>query len=563
MRVLISIFVFIFFILGCFAQAPESPAVQKRKLDSLYAVFEKKPEHSSKTNDTIKFNTLFDLLKRVQGDTLDYFINYGLKLCNTYSSEVVLSESIDVTKLHSALKNDPFLYYYLRSKARLLIYLGGNGGSNDVKINYFLSALKIHERINNKLGMAAAYSAICYVYYQQSVFNKATENMLIALEIYEELGLKDKVANSYRIIGDVYQMQKLLNKALENYKNALDISKTLKDDFNCSACYESIGNCYIDMRDYTKAIDNHFASLKISEKLGDVKGVGDSYGDISSIYYFMKDYKKSLINSIEALNKYKIFSEPGLIANGYYDVAKVNYKLNKQDIALKYMDSALVSYQKLDDNYNTAKSYFFIGDIYIAKREYNKATIYMDKAVVLGKKNNYIELLRDVYNTMATLYVKQDDYKTAYKYHVLYSEMKDSLVNSIDLTTENIDALHSEFNKERKEQEKLVHEAILAQKEAKLEQEKTQRYALYGGLLLVITFSVFVFNRFRVTQKQKAIIEQQKQLVDDAFKTLEEKNKEVMDSITYAQRIQKALITSELYIEKQLNRLIKEDKTES
>ncbi len=48
-------------------------------------------------------------------------------------------------------------------------------------------------------------------------------------------------------------------------------------------------------------------------------------------------------------------------------------------------------------------------------------------------------------------------------------------------------------------------------------------------------------------------------MVDAAFKTLAEKNKEVMASITYAHRIQKALITSEMYIEKQLNRLIKKE----
>jgi hypothetical protein len=80
---------------------------------------------------------------------------------------------------------------------------------------------------------------------------------------------------------------------------------------------------------------------------------------------------------------------------------------------------------------------------------------------------------------------------------------------------------------------------------------------LYGGLLLVIGFSVFVFNRFKITQKQKKIIEEQKVMVDKAYESLHEKNKEVMDSIHYAHRIQRALITSEKYIEKQLNRLNK------
>jgi len=47
-------------------------------------------------------------------------------------------------------------------------------------------------------------------------------------------------------------------------------------------------------------------------------------------------------------------------------------------------------------------------------------------------------------------------------------------------------------------------------------------------------------------------------MVDAAYESLHEKNKEVMDSIYYARRIQRALITSEKYIANQLNKLMKD-----
>ena len=78
-----------------------------------------------------------------------------------------------------------------------------------------------------------------------------------------------------------------------------------------------------------------------------------------------------------------------------------------------------------------------------------------------------------------------------------------------------------------------------------------------GLLVLVGVFAAFMFNRFRITKRQKNIIEKQKVLVDKAYEELHEKNKEVMDSIRYAKRIQTALITSEKYIENALNRLMK------
>jgi hypothetical protein len=78
---------------------------------------------------------------------------------------------------------------------------------------------------------------------------------------------------------------------------------------------------------------------------------------------------------------------------------------------------------------------------------------------------------------------------------------------------------------------------------------------LFGGLSLVLIFAGFMFNRFKVTQKQKGIIETQKKEVEIQKHQVEEKQKEILDSIKYAKRIQTALITNEKYIEKSLKHL--------
>ncbi len=66
---------------------------------------------------------------------------------------------------------------------------------------------------------------------------------------------------------------------------------------------------------------------------------------------------------------------------------------------------------------------------------------------------------------------------------------------------------------------------------------------------------MFLLTRFRITRRQKTVIEKQK--VDEAFDLLHEKNKEVIDSINYASRIQRALLSPEKYIATNLSRLLK------
>jgi len=81
-----------------------------------------------------------------------------------------------------------------------------------------------------------------------------------------------------------------------------------------------------------------------------------------------------------------------------------------------------------------------------------------------------------------------------------------------------------------------------------LKQEQTTRYALYSGLALILVFSGFLFKRFKVEQGQKKVIENQKQLV-------EEKQKEILDSIHYAKRIQQSLMPTDKYIERNVTKL--------
>ncbi|MGZ4033974.1 MAG: hypothetical protein ACXVP4_03845, partial [Bacteroidia bacterium] len=78
---------------------------------------------------------------------------------------------------------------------------------------------------------------------------------------------------------------------------------------------------------------------------------------------------------------------------------------------------------------------------------------------------------------------------------------------------------------------------------ADAESKKQRIVILFGAfvLLLVIIFAAFIFRSLRVTRKQKIIIE--------------EKQKEMVDSILYAKRIQDSLLPTEKYIDNSLKRL--------
>lgn len=78
-------------------------------------------------------------------------------------------------------------------------------------------------------------------------------------------------------------------------------------------------------------------------------------------------------------------------------------------------------------------------------------------------------------------------------------------------------------------------EQELKQNQFEIQKQKQLKYYFLIGLLVVLIFTIFVFRSLRITSRQNIIISEQKTIV-------EEKQKEILDSIEYALRIQTAIL---------------------
>jgi two-component system, sensor histidine kinase PdtaS len=207
-----------------------------------------------------------------------------------------------------------------------------------------------------------------------------------------------------------------------------------------------------------------------------------------------------------------------------------------------------------------ASCYHNIAVAYNELGKYSESVKASENGLRLSIEIGDIESMRLAHENLANVYGKMGSYKQAYENHVRFKQLHDSIFN-----VENSKALgdmKTDFEVQKKEVElKAKAEAEKEKLQAISAMEKSKQrvviWFLFGGIALVILTLVIVFNRFRITRQQKRIIEDQKVKVDQAFDALNEKNKEVLDSIYYAKRIQQALITSEIYIGRKLKELKK------
>jgi serine phosphatase RsbU (regulator of sigma subunit) len=124
----------------------------------------------------------------------------------------------------------------------------------------------------------------------------------------------------------------------------------------------------------------------------------------------------------------------------------------------------------------------------------------------------------------------------------------------------NKDKLQKTMLKESYDSQLKAQEAIFkAEEQVKEEQNRSekrkQQYITLGVtvvLLLTLIFSFFIFKAFTHIKKNNKIISEQKLEVEKQKNLVEEKHKDITDSINYAQRIQSALIISETNLQRNL-----------
>ena len=146
------------------------------------------------------------------------------------------------------------------------------------------------------------------------------------------------------------------------------------------------------------------------------------------------------------------------------------------------------------------------------------------------------------------------NYRDSYKMSTIYQKMDDSLKNELNRKISLTRNFQYVYDKKRAADSLIAFERKRAL-DIELKQEKTYSNAALFGLGLIIIFSFFIFNRYKVAEKQKAMIGEQKQEMIEKKLLVEMKQKEITDSIHYAKRIQLAQLPTMMQIERLMMRL--------
>jgi tetratricopeptide (TPR) repeat protein/serine phosphatase RsbU (regulator of sigma subunit) len=441
----------------------------------------------------------------------------------------------------------------------------------------FQKALTIRERIGDQQGIATSYNNISIIHAAQGRYAEALEAFQKALTIRERIGDQQGIADCHNNIGNIHYAQGRYAEALESYQKALTIRERIGDQQGIAICYNNIGTIHDVQGRYAEALEAFQKALTIRERISDQQGIADCYNNIGLIHADQGRYAEALEAFQKALTIRKRIGDLQGIAVSYNNIGTIHDAQGRYAEALESYQKALTILERIGDQRVMAKCYNNIGDIHRVQGRYTKALEAYQKALAIAQSLGLQDQLDDIYLNLA----RTDSalaasglthlWKSAYLHHRLHTAYKDSVRNEASIRKQA--QLESQYEYEKKtallkaEQEK---ERALAT--AQLRQRETQRnlslLALGIALIGLITFAI-LYRKIRqqrdliqkqsdeIQQKNLALeqynaelkstnqaLEESNRIIQQQAETLLEKNQEILDSIRYAERIQRAILPS-------------------
>lgn len=475
--------------------------------------------------------------------------------------------------------------YKLKGFTQKALSLSANAsiklGEKDSALLFFKQSLQVSKNEKDTKQIGDSYNQLGFFHYLESLPDSAIKYYRKASMEYLKADFEKGRAQIHNRIGQAYMVLSEYDSSVYHFKIAAEYYKSKNDLLGLNVSLVSMGNSYYMKSDYRLALDYYLQAVTVNEKLKNKKYTAAILGNIGLVYLDLTDYREAIIYQKKSLAIEREMKNRLGEASTLSNLAMAYEHLEEYDTALNYLNLSKVIYRELDDRFSIAQANLSHGNILIHMQKYdealeytlmalpsfeeigskhflaitncNLAEIYMEQnklplaekhaisGLKLAEEAELADTKRDVLEILSQCYYRSGNSKKAFEIQQEYIEMKDSLNNTQvqnEITRKDIaygydkKAVEEKLrNEEKVREEKLKHEIEISN-------QKMYTYGGIAGFILMLLVSVISIRAYRQKRKSESAITHQKKIV-------EEKQKEILDSISYAKRIQDALLPTE------------------
>jgi serine phosphatase RsbU (regulator of sigma subunit)/tetratricopeptide (TPR) repeat protein len=407
------------------------------------------------------------------------------------------------------------------------------GADTSSAIREYNEAQQLAQQINYPRGVAASFIRKGRIMEKIGDFDEARNMYDSALSIYEQNHLDKRYAMLCINMGNTYYTQGDYKNAVLWNQKAADGCEQLKDYSGQAQATLNFGNVFYSQMKYQQAIDYYLASLKLCEQIHDSITIGSLYNNLGAVYFDQKKFPEAQHYFEQSLVVRQNINDDEGIASSICNLAELWHGMGDLKKSLDYYQQAQTAFENVPDMVSAADNSIKSAVVVYEMGDHAKAITMALNGLSLATQYGDLPTQKEACDQLSKFYSGQNDFHNAFLYLQRYTKIQDSLMG--ETTIRQLTEMQTKFEtvKKEKENEKLKKNEAL--KDKQIEEKDNQRRLLFAGigfvLVLVVVMIIAYVNKRRsnITLANKnALIESQKQ--------------EITDSITYARRIQQAIL---------------------
>ncbi len=363
------------------------------------------------------------------------------------------------------------------------------------------SALAIATRIRYKTGIAQAYFGIGSAQTTAGRYDEGIKNLLSAIAIFETLNNRRAVTNMYNSIGNAYVGLKNNGKAFEFFMKSYRMAcQPPADEYMIAIASVGVGGALLEDK-------------KFEEAIGYFKKAEGYFGKSNNPVY-------------EAMTS-------SMIGETYFRAGNSN-------AAEKYFRRLIPVFRQSNDDYALASVLGNLGELELERKNYQQATVFLSEALALNVNRKAWDNIQSMALKLSETMERQNKPADALKYYKIYVQYKDSVITVA--RNKAVAEAESKYQSEKKEQELRMKNMELKTSQMQVSLRSRLLCVFAGAIVLALVLLFFVFKQYGEKKRANLLLIAKNKEVEKQNFIIEEKNKDITDSINYARHIQHAII---------------------
>jgi tetratricopeptide (TPR) repeat protein len=364
-------------------------------------------------------------------------------------------------------------------------------------MEFALQAKANAEKHNNLVDFHFAQLTIAQLNFWKS---SESDQLIIANEAvtyFEGANISLGISRANSICASMYDQFGQYEKAMQYALKAVKASELVDDETNKGDCYTTLGQIYSRIHDYSNAINALHKGLTIRQNIKDEKATASSLNLIARNFVLSKNYEEAKNYYTQSLTLRKNTNDEDGIPWTYLGLASLYSEQENWDLSLEYYQKAEKSNLKQEKRFDVL-CLLGKGKIYLHRSNISESIVSLKKALAISQELKITSIQSEVHDLLAQAYEKSGDLTQALFHFKTYNQLRQEI-----LSNDKVNTLKNQ---------QIAFSVESAEKEAE----------------------IYRLKHVELKNAYDQIATQHHQL--------EEKSKEITDSISYAKRIQDAYL---------------------